>query len=401
MQTQLASQYRERSDVLAAEEVLRKCVHCGFCTATCPTYQLLGDELDGPRGRIYQVKQIMEGVSATKTSRTHLDRCLTCLACETTCPSGVEYNLLLETGRALHAEQLSRPVMETAYRFLLRKIVTRPGRFRVLLSVANAMRSLLPAPLRTKVPPLADSPSITQTEKHDRTVILLRGCAQSVSAPQINATAQRVFDRLGLNAVSVNDGCCGAMSHHLDATDEALSMARRNIDTWWPLIESGAEAIVITASGCATMVREYGRLLKYDHEYADKAKRVSELARDPVEIIEQSPGILKRIPSQPQRIAYHAPCSQQHGLKIRERVEKQLAMAGYELVPHRDGHLCCGSAGAYSLLQAEIANQLRKNKLERLQEKAPDLIATANIGCLLHLQSGTDTPVRHWLELLE
>lgn len=401
MQTLLAQQHKKRRDVIAAEEVLRKCVHCGFCTATCPTYQLFGDELDGPRGRIYQIKQIMQGESPTEISRLHLDRCLTCLACETTCPSGVEYSLLLETGRALHNEQLSRPVIDRTYRLLLRKIVTRPGRFKALLTAAHAVRSLLPAKLRMKVPPLAKAHPVKHSGKHDRTVILLRGCAQSVSAPQINAEAQRVFERLGLDTVTVNDGCCGAMSHHLDATEEALSMARRNIDAWWPLIETGAEAIVITASGCATMVNDYGRLLKHDSDYAEKAARISALVRDPVEVIEQTPGVLKRIASQPQCIAYHAPCSQQHGLKIRERVERQLSIAGYELVPHRDGHLCCGSAGAYSLLQADIANQLRLNKLERLTEKGPDLIATANIGCLLHLQSGTDTPVRHWLELLE
>ena len=401
MQTLTAQQYAQRSDIKAAEDVLRKCVHCGFCTATCPTYQLIGDELDGPRGRIYQIKQVMEGAEPTHTSRLHLDRCLTCLACETTCPSGVEYSILLEAGRSLHAEKLKRPARETVYRFLLRKLVTHPGRFKLMLGMAHAFGFMLPSSLRNKIPPRTRTTPAVNTGKHDRTVLLLRGCAQSVTAPQINVAAQHVFNRLGLTAVMVNDGCCGAMSHHLDATNEALDMARRNIDAWWPLIEEGAEAIVITASGCATMVHEYGRLLADDPVYAERAARVSSLVRDPVELIEQSPGMLKSKTSVPHHIAYHAPCSQQHGLKIRERVEKQLAMAGYQLVPHRDGHLCCGSAGAYSMLEPGISNQLKKNKLERLQEKKPELIATANIGCLLHLQSGTDTPVRHWLELLE
>ena len=401
MQTKLASNYKERRDMQEAEAVLRKCVHCGFCTATCPTYQLIGDELDGPRGRIYLIKQILEGAKPTITSRTHLDRCLTCLACETTCPSGVEYSKLLEAGRTLHAEQLERPARENAYRYMLRKIITVPDRFRLLLSLGHTFKFVLPASLKAKLPLLPAQQDATAKHPHERTVILLRGCAQQVTAPQINNAAESAFNALGISTVTADDGCCGAMSHHLDAGSEALAMARHNIDTWWPLIEKGAEAIVVTASGCATMVHDYGRLLADDPDYAKRAARVSTLCRDPVELIEQTPGILKQKTGMPHRIAYHAPCTQQHGLKIHERVERQLAMAGYQLIPHRDGHLCCGSAGAYSLLQPKISSQLKQNKLDRLQEKKPEMIATANIGCLMHLQTGTEIPVRHWLELLE
>ena len=400
MQTTLDRRYADRADVRDAEAMLRRCVHCGFCTATCPTYQLTGDELDGPRGRIYLIKQILEGAPPTHSSRHHLDRCLTCLSCETTCPSGVEYRRLLETGRRLHAEQLPRGGIKQLYRSLLRAIVTRPARLRRLLRAGHAFRFLLPDRLRRKLPPL---PAVSDALHHTtrgRRLILPRGCAQQVAAPQINDAAAQVFDALGYGSVTTNDVCCGAMDLHMDADDAALDKARHNIDAWWPLIEQGAEAIVVTASGCGVMVKDYGRLLANDPDYSERAARVSALARDPVEIVEQHPGLLTRRGELPDRIVYHAPCTQQHGLKIRGRVERQLKAAGYHLLPHRDGHLCCGSAGAYSLLQPALSEQLKRNRLEHLQQKDPELIATANIGCLLHLQTGTDTPVRHWLELL-
>jgi glycolate oxidase iron-sulfur subunit len=413
MQTTLAEKYKNQTYTADAEHILGRCVHCGFCNATCPTFQLTGDELEGPRGRIYVIKGILEGASPTLTTRNHLDRCLACQSCETTCPSGVQYSRLLEIGRQLHNEVMDGPFVDKWTRILLRKILLRPQLFKLLLLPANTFGFLIPKSLKKHVPPLgkvpADKPytaistsSFDSNIDNKRTLIMLRGCAQQVCVPEINYAAAELFNQLGFNVVeSIEDKCCGALSHHNDATEEARELARQNIDAWWPLIEQGAESIVVTASGCATTVREYDHLLKGDAKYSDKAKRIVELCRDPLEILEGFSDQLKASPGTPQRISYQAPCTQQHGLGIRGRVEQLLQSAGFELTQQKIGHICCGSAGSYSTLQPKLSSQLQKNKLDDLTREKPDLIATANIGCLLHLQSGTDIPVKHWLQIID
>jgi glycolate oxidase iron-sulfur subunit len=412
MQTTLAEKHKHQAYTKIAEDNLRRCVHCGFCNATCPTFQLIGDELDGPRGRIYLIKQILEGAEPTPTSRTHLDRCLTCQSCETTCPSGVKYSRLLEVGRQLHEQTLSRPLKEKWTRILLRKILLRPALFKLLLTGAHAFSFILPRALKKSIPPLgkikssasnnnfsASSPDEAAAKK--RILIMLRGCAQQVCAPDINQSAAKLFSQLGFNVIeSLSDNCCGALSHHNDATEEARTLARNNIDSWWPTIEHGAEAIVVTASGCATMVADYGHLLADDPDYADKAKRIAEMCTDPVEILAAHSEKLAIKTGIDKHISYQAPCTQQHGLKIKGRVEQLLQTAGFELGRQNIAHLCCGSAGSYSTLQPEISRQLQQNKLQDLSSDNPALIATANIGCLLHLQSGTEIPIHHWLEII-
>ncbi len=406
MQVNLTEKYRLQPYAKEAEDILRRCVHCGFCNATCPTFQLLGDELDGPRGRIYLIKQVLEGASPTTSSRKHLDRCLTCQSCETTCPSGVHYSRLLETGRQIHDEVLSRPLKEKWLRIALRKILLNPLLFRALLTVGHGFSFLLPKNLKKKLPPLGkaqiDESEKTAPSKQSRTLIMLRGCAQQVCAPEINQSARKIFNQLGFNVIeSTADKCCGALSQHNDATEEARELARRNIDAWWPLLQQGAEAIVLTTSGCATMVREYGHILADNDSYADKARRVAEVCRDPVEILEEFSHRLGKIPGVANNISYQVPCTQQHGLRIRGRVEALLSNAGFALASQHIGHLCCGSAGSYSVMQPALSSQLKTNKLEDLSKHSPALIATGNIGCLLHLQSGTDIPVRHWLQLID
>jgi len=402
MQTSLTEDLLATATGQAADEILRNCVHCGFCNATCPTYQLTGDELDGPRGRIYQIKQILEGAAPTQRNRLHLDRCLTCRACETTCPSGVEYHLLLDTGREIIEQRLPRKPAERWLRRALRLVLPYPRRFTPLLRLGQMLQPLLPATLRQRVParraPAAPAPS----KHHARSMLLLEGCVQPALAPQINAATRRVLDALGISTrIAGNAGCCGALSQHLAATEEARDFMRRNIDAWWPAIEDGAEAIVVTASGCAPMVKDYGRLLQHT-DYAAKAARVSDLARDLSEVIdiEAAARVLGR-PTGRRRLAFHSPCTLQHGQGIRGMVERLLQELGYELTPVQDAHLCCGSAGTYSILQPDMAATLRDNKLQALQAGEPELIATANIGCLMHMENHASVPVRHWIELLE
>jgi len=413
MQTTLAEKYKDQTYTADAEHILRRCVHCGFCNATCPTFQLTGDELEGPRGRIYLIKQVLEGEDPTSASLLHLDRCLSCQSCETTCPSGVQYGRLLEIGKHVHNEAMEGPLTDKWTRIFLRKILLRPQLFKLLLLPANTFGFLLPKSLRKQIPPLGKIPAnarhagISKSKQpgdadKSPTLIMLRGCAQQVCVPEINYSATELFTQLGFNVIEpTTDYCCGALSHHNNATEEARVLARKNIDTWWPLIERGAQSIVVTASGCATMVREYDHLLKDDTEYADKAKRIVELCQDPLEILEDFSDQLKATPGTPHRISYQAPCTQQHGLGIRGRVEQLLETAGFELTQQNIGHICCGSAGSYSALQPKIASQLKQNKLDDLTRENPELIATANIGCLLHLQSGTDIPVKHWLQILD
>ncbi|MDX2457383.1 MAG: glycolate oxidase subunit GlcF [Gammaproteobacteria bacterium] len=403
MQTSLPQALLSTAAGMQADEILRNCVHCGFCNATCPTYQLTGDELDGPRGRIYLIKQVLEGNAPTDKTQLHLDRCLTCRACETTCPSGVDYHRLLDTGRELVEQAVPRTLRARFIRRALRLILPWPARFTLLLRSGQLLRPILPVALKQHIPARQKNNCALPARQHARAMLLLTGCVQPALAPQINSATIRVLDALGIHILSrTGDGCCGAVSHHLGATEEARGFIRRNIDAWWPAIEQGAEAIVITASGCAPMIKDYGQLLATDAAYADKAKRVSELAKDISEIIagETLTGILKR-PANQLKIAFHSPCTLQHAQRINGTVEQLLDTAGYELTAVANSHLCCGSAGTYSILQPEMATTLRDNKLSTLQAGRPDMIATANIGCLTHMASHAEVPVRHWIECLD
>ena len=400
MQTFLSDSFKASSEGQEADEILRSCVHCGFCNATCPTYQLLGDERDGPRGRIYLIKELLEHNTASRETQVHLDRCLTCRACETTCPSGVEYNRLLEIGRAAAESRVERPWNERAQRAVLLRIVPEPKRFRKLLRLVNLTRPLLPPALKKEIPEMQQGIPTWPSREYARKVLLLEGCAQSVAAPSINLAAARVLDRLGVQAIPAA-GCCGALSHHLSREERTRETIRSNIDRWWPHIEAGAEALVLTATGCAPTVMDYGRLMKHDPKYAEKAARIASLALDVSAFLQsEDPGLWAVKSKNPPLIAFHSPCTLQHGLKSAGKVEHLLMQAGFRLAHVPDSHLCCGSAGSYSILQKDISKKLLKQKLACLEQEKPALIATANIGCLMHLQSGTDLPVRHWIELL-
>jgi len=404
MQTALADFVRDTPDGREAEAILRKCVHCGFCNATCPTYQLLGDELDGPRGRIYLIKQVLEGGEVSARTQVHLDRCLTCRNCETTCPSGVQYGRLLDIGRRVVEQAVPRPQAERVRRWALRNALLARPLFATVLFSARAVRTLLPPELRTGIP--KSSPAGTwPPPRHSRKMIALTGCVQPSIAPSIDAAAARVLDRIGISLIRVGgSGCCGALSQHLTAEAQALDAARRNIDAWWPHVKRGAEAIVVTASGCGMMVKDYGHLLRLDPAYAGKARKIAEIARDPVEIVADewqrvAPKVAMDIGSL--RVAVHSPCSLQHGQKLPGRVEEILLALGLELTPVENAHLCCGSAGTYSILQPAISAALKAAKLAALEAGRPQVIATANIGCLTHLASGARRPVRHWIEILD
>lgn len=406
MQTQIADSYRNTPDGDVAERILRSCVHCGFCLATCPTYQVLGNELDSPRGRIYLMKQVLEGATPTAKTQLHLDRCLTCRNCETTCPSGVEYGKLLDIGRHIVEEKVGRSPFESAARAALKTGLGTPLLFNGALKLGQRVRGLLPGFLKARVPP-AEHAGAWPAPRHQRRMLVLQGCVQPGLKPNINAAAARVLDRIGVSLVAADEaGCCGALAHHLNDRDDGLAAARRNIDAWIPHLDAGVEAIVMTASGCGVMVKDYGWLLRGDAAYADKAARVSAATQDLSEILVGEAAALKSLAPRAsrltrKRIAYHPPCTLQHGQKLAGGVEALLSDAGFELTPVAEKHLCCGSAGTYSILQPEIANQLKARKLGHLQAGGPEQIATANIGCLAHLQSGSPIPVRHWVELLD
>jgi glycolate oxidase iron-sulfur subunit len=406
MQTNLADFIRDTPEGREADAILRSCVHCGFCTATCPTYQLLGDELDGPRGRIYLMKQVLEGVLPTVKTQLHLDRCLTCRACETTCPSGVKYGHLLDIGRAVVDRAVPRPLWQQVQRGVLRLVLPRAWLFAPILGLGRLLKPVLPLKLAAKVPDLPATivKPATRGARHARRMLLLDGCVQPAIAPQINAAAIAMFDRIGITlAPASGAACCGSLRFHLDAMDGALDDMRNNIDAWWPEIEAGCEAIVVTASGCSVTVRDYGRLLADDPRYAEKAARVSALARDISEAVVAERARLEPLLARgisAERIAFHPPCTLQHGMQIHGVAEGLLKLAGYELTQVPDSHLCCGSAGTYSILQPELSLKLRDNKLAALSGGMPAAIATANIGCHTHLQSGTALPVRHWVELV-
>ena len=407
METTLAPEFANTSRGLTAQEILRRCVHCGFCTATCPTYQILGDERDGPRGRIYMIKQMVEGAQVTRETQIHLDRCLTCRNCETTCPSGVAYGQLVDIGRTMIEERISRPWGERLLRQALKVGLTSPV-FAPAMRLGQALRGVLPATLRAKVPQFRP-PGPIPTRQHARSVILLKGCVQPAMLPGIDAATRRVLDTLGVSSVQIpGSGCCGAIKTHLADPIGGAQDARRNIDAWWPEIDAGrCEAIVVNASGCAVTVKEYGHLLADDPYYAEKARRISSLAKDPIEFLESLLPELQAVVQQHRsevpadRVAFHPPCTLQHGLKIRGAVEALLSALGAKLVPVADSHLCCGSAGTYSVLQPVLSSELKLRKLDALGEHRPDIILSANVGCITHLQSGTQTPVRHWLEWVD
>ncbi len=405
MQTALADFIRDTPEGREADAILRKCVHCGFCTATCPTYLLLGDENDGPRGRIYLMKQALEGQEITDKTRLHLDRCLTCRACETTCPSGVQYGRLLDIGRKLVEEKTARPAWERLKRRVLTEVLPRRSLFAFLLALGQLARPFLPARLAGGIPVSATRAGAWPAPRHSRKMLALAGCVQPALAPVINAATARVFDRIGISLIEAKGaGCCGALRFHIGYQEEGLADMRALIDRWWPMIERGeVEAIVMTASGCGVVVKEYAHLLRHDRAYAGKAEKISAMTRDLSEVIDAEFGRIESILAKKERVrlAFHPPCTLQHGQDIKGVTERVLARAGFELTPVPDSHLCCGSAGTYSIQQPELSGQLKRNKLSALASGAPEEILTANIGCLAHLQSGTELPVRHWIAALE
>ena len=407
MQTQLSPDYQDTPDGREAEAILRKCVHCGFCTATCPTYQLLGDELDGPRGRIYLIKQVLEGAEPTRKTQQHLDRCLTCRNCESTCPSGVQYGHLVDIGRKLVDAKVERPTGEKLMRWALKEGLSS-SMFGPAMKLGQTMRGLLPESLKAKVPEARDA-GAWPTREHARKVLMLTGCVQPSMSPNINSATARVLDACGIQTVvAAQAGCCGAVKFHLNDQDGGAVQMRANIDAWWPLVEQGqVEAIVMNASGCGVMVKEYGHVLRDDAAYAEKARRISELTRDLSELLPQLlPTLQERL--QPEAVqaagtvAYHPPCTLQHGQQLKGGVETHLSTLGFQIqVAANESHLCCGSAGTYSVLNPDLSRQLRDRKLGHLKALQPSAILSANIGCITHLQSGSSVPVRHWVELVD
>ena len=410
MQTALAPEFKGTRDGEAAEAILRKCVHCGFCNATCPTYQLLGDELDGPRGRIYLIKQVLEGQAPTRATQLHLDRCLTCRNCESTCPSGVQYGQLVDIGRKVVDAKVERPLLERLTRTALREGLTS-ALFAPAMKLGQMLRPLLPATLKHKVPAAASARANQwPTREHPRKVLMLLGCVQPAMMPNINAATARVLDAAGIQTlVADGAGCCGAIRTHLGDVDGGLDDMRRNIDAWWPLVKGltsagPVEALVMNASGCGVTVKDYGHALAHDADYAEKAARISALTKDLSELLPELVDALKpklRL-RQTKRLAFHPPCTLQHGQQLRGGVETYLGALGFEVsVASNESHLCCGSAGTYSVLQPKLAYALRDRKLAHLAPLRPQVIVSANIGCIGHLQSGTTTPVRHWVEVLD
>ena len=401
MQTNLADFIRNTPEGQEADAILRKCVHCGFCTATCPTYQLLGDELDGPRGRIYLIKQVLEGKPATEKTQLHLDRCLTCRNCESTCPSGVQYGRLVDIGRGIVEQQVERPFAQQLVRTALKETLPRKSVFEPAMKIGQLVRPLLPQALKNKVPE-ARSAGHWPSRTHARKMLLLDGCVQPSMSPNINSATARVLDALGVQLIiAPKAGCCGAIRYHMNDQSGGLDDMRNNIDAWWPYVESGVEAIVMTASGCGVTVKEYGHLLANDPVYAERAAKISALTKDLSEILPDFEQQLAARVKVSKRVAYHPPCTLQHGQQIRGKVESVLRAVGVDVKLCADSHLCCGSAGTYSVLQPELSYKLRDNKLKNLMATEAEEIVSANIGCLTHLQSGTQTPVRHWVELID
>ena len=410
MQTHLAPEYKDTEDGKAAEAILRKCVHCGFCTATCPTYQLLGDELDGPRGRIYLMKQVLEGETPTRKTQQHLDRCLTCRNCETTCPSGVQYGHLIDIGRKLVDAKVERPMGERMLRWALKEGLPSPL-FAPAMKLGQAVRGVLPTSLKTKVPApqVAHRNGVTwPTQTHARKVLMLAGCVQPSMLPNVNTATARVLDAAGIQTlVAPSAGCSGAVKFHLNDQEGGAVQMRVNIDAWWPYVEQGVEAIIMNASGCGVMVKDYGHVLANDAKYADKAKKISALTKDLSELLPElvtalKPKINAQALEQLGKQAFHPPCTLQHGQQLQGDVEKHLSDLGFDVqVAGNEAHLCCGSAGTYSVLNPDIAYTLRDRKLGNLGAMQPKAILSANVGCITHLQSGTAVPVKHWVEVVD
>ncbi|SNX27958.1 glycolate oxidase iron-sulfur subunit [Polynucleobacter meluiroseus] len=415
MQTQLAPQFINTPEGVEAAHILGKCVHCGFCTATCPTYQLLGDELDGPRGRIYLIKQMAEGQAPTEKTRLHLDRCLTCRNCESTCPSGVQYGNLIDIGRKWAEENTpARPLSQRLTRWALKEGLTSPRLFNSAMTLGRLVRPLMPASIQRKIPLVKNTGLANATDpyqrpqtSHSRKMLLLEGCVQPGMLPNINSATARVLDALKIQLVSApNATCCGALRHHLNDQEGAVANVKQNIDAWWPLVEAGAEAIVMTASGCGVMVKDYGHLLANDPTYAAKAQSISKLTKDISEILPLLQNeLIELVGSDPKPgVVYHPPCTLQHGQQIRGKVEGLLTSLGVGVRLCADSHLCCGSAGTYSVTQPELSEQLRTQKLQHLnaacEESGADVIVSGNVGCIAHLQQ-KNTPVLHWIEMVD
>ena len=402
MKNNIIQQFMAEPGGEEARRILQSCVHCGFCNATCPTYLELGDERDGPRGRIYLIKQFLEGESVGEKSRVHLDRCLSCLNCETTCPSGVEYGRLLDIGRGLMEENLPRSFWQRLQRWALARVLPYTSGFVFLLKLGRLLRPALPMKFSKKIPDKAVVRSVPD-HQHSRKMLMLQGCIQSAAAPNTNDAAVRVLDKLEIQLIAEKQaGCCGAVNYHLGEQQNGLDKMRNNIDAWWPHIERGdIEAIIVTASGCGAMIKEYGYLLRDDPNYASKAEQVSYLFKDLSQILLEEDLSRLQLKACSDRVAIHIPCTLQHALGQSTTVRKIFSRLGFDLAKTSEDHLCCGSAGTYSLLQPELSDQLQQRKLKALERETPDVIATANIGCHLHLQSGTNTPVQHWIELLD
>lgn len=403
MQTFITNDLINTADGREANRILRSCVHCGFCTAACPTYRLLGDELDSPRGRIYLIKGLLEGDVTTEKTMLHLDRCLTCRACETFCPSGVQYGHLLDIGRKHLERKIKRNQFSKFQRYVLRQILPYRNRFTYLLKLGQYVRPVLPGKLKTVIPPRGKNKPV-RVGQHDRKMVLFRGCVQPALSPQTNISATRILGKLGIEAMTVpGESCCGAIDFHMAETGSAERFMKRNIDVWWPLVEAGIEAIVSTASGCGVMLKDYAYILRDDPEYSEKAAAIRSLVRDISEIISQEDlGLLKKqIAGNTKKLVFQNPCTLQHGQKLPDKTEKILQQLGFDLLPVSDKHICCGSAGVYSIFQKKISGQLQHLKLDNLLANRPDVITTANIGCQIHLQKVSGVPVKHWVVMVD
>lgn len=401
MQTSIDPELKHQDEIAEADEILRSCVHCGFCTATCPTYQIIGSELDSPRGRIYLIKDLLEGKEATEKTQLHLDRCLTCRSCETTCPSGVRYSRLVEIGRNIMEEKAPRSFADKMLRKAMLEVLPETQRLNIAMKAGQLLKPFLPSKLKSKLPKQKPT-QLRPTTQHQRRMLILEGCVQPLTAPNTNAATARVLDKLGISLISASKaGCCGAINQHMSDADTAKQRMRNNIDAWWPYVTDGIEAIVMTASGCGLMVKEYDQELKNDPDYADKAARISELSKDLSEILHAEELSQFASVGKGTKVAYQSSCTLQHGQKLSGAVETILQNCGYTLTPVADSHLCCGAAGTYTLLQPELSQQLLHNKMTALESGQPDVIATANIGCQMHLESGSKIPVKHWIELLD
>ena len=397
MQTKIKTDFLQTENGQLADKILRSCVHCGFCTATCPTYQILGDELDGPRGRIYQIKEMLEGATVTKETLNHLDRCLTCRACESTCPSGVEYGHLLEIGRNEIEKHVKRSLFQRVLRKSLLLTLPFPKRFNTLIHLGQLFRPILPAVIKHQVPKKVTLPDLS-LDTHKRKMLVLDGCVQPALSPEINHATRKVLNALDIELISFS-GCCGAINQHLSDEDKALVIIKNNIDRLVSEFDSGIEGIVMTASGCGAMFKEYPHLLRNDVAYKDKAERVAKNTFDLTEIIDAQK-LKEKLNVTHNNVATHTPCTLQHAQKSPLNIENIFTTCGYTLTPIKDKHLCCGSAGTYSITQAKLSHQLRKQRLSGLMIGKPDLIITANIGCLHHLKSASPVPVKHWIEVI-